>query len=96
VFRPATGKEEDQEAAMDLVVLAVTRSWTYWMAPVLVATGVIAVVAMAWGYYRKVLDPWYRLRDQRAGIEPATTAKVVSLAEARSSRERPAPRRLAA
>ena len=81
---------------MDLVVLAVTRPWTYWVAPVLVATGVVAVVAMAWGYYRRVLDPWYRLRDERAGIEAATTADVVSLADARGSRERPAPRRLAA
>ena len=82
---------------MDLVVLAVTRPWTYWMAPVLVATGVLAVVAMAWGYYRNVLDPWYRMRDQLAGIEPSpTTADVVSLADARSSRERTAPRRLAA
>ncbi len=80
---------------MDLGVLAVTRPWTYWLAPVLVATGVSAVVAMAWGYCSKVLEPWYRLRDQRAGIEPATTASVVSLADARSSRERPA-RRLAA
>ena len=81
---------------MDLVVLAVTRSWTYWIAPVLVATGVLALVTMAWGYYRKVLDPWYRLRDQRAGIEPAPTADVVGLADARSVGDRPAPRRLAA
>ncbi|HEV2070619.1 MAG TPA: hypothetical protein VGR26_12570 [Acidimicrobiales bacterium] len=81
---------------MDLVVLAVTRPWTYWVAPVLVATGALAVVAMAWGYCRKVLDPWYRMLDERAGIDPATTADVVSLADARSSREGSAPRRLAA
>ncbi len=81
---------------MDLVVLAVTRPWTYWLAPVLVATGVAAVVAMAFGYCRRVLDPWYLMLDERAGIESATTAGVVSLADARSSRERPAPRRLAA
>ena len=82
---------------MDLVVLAVTRSWTYWMAPLLVATGVSAVVAMAWGYYRKVLDPWYRLRDQRAHTElSSTTADVARLADARSLRDRPARGRLAA
>lgn len=82
---------------MDLVVLAVTRSWTYWMAPVLVAMGVSAVVAMAWGYYRRVLDPWYRLRDQRAHAElSSTTADVTGLAGARSVRDRPAQRRLAA
>ena len=81
---------------MDLVVLAVARPWTYWIAPVLVVTGVAAVVAMAWGYCRKVLDPWYRLHDQRAGLAPATSADVVSLADARSLRDRPAPRRLAA
>ncbi|MBW3546558.1 MAG: hypothetical protein KY452_00255 [Actinobacteria bacterium] len=82
---------------MDMVVLAVTRSWTYWMAPVLVATGVTAVVAMAWGYCRKVLDPWYRLRDQRAHAESSpTAADVASLAGARGVRDRPAQRRLAA
>ena len=81
---------------MDLVVLAATRPWTYWLAPVLVATGVAAVVAMAWGYSRKVLDPWYRMGDERVGIDPATTAGVVSLADARSSREGAAPQRLAA
>ncbi|HEV2070696.1 MAG TPA: hypothetical protein VGR26_12960 [Acidimicrobiales bacterium] len=81
---------------MDLVVLALTRPWTYWLAPVLAATGALAVVAMAWGYYRRVLNPWYRVRDERAGMAPATTAEVVSLADARSSREGSAPRRLAA
>ncbi|HEV2766309.1 MAG TPA: hypothetical protein VGV63_01215 [Acidimicrobiales bacterium] len=81
---------------MDLVVLALTRPWTYWLAPVLAATGALAVVAITWAYYRRVLDPWYRMRDERAGIAPATTADVVSLADARGSREGSALGRLAA
>lgn len=82
---------------MDLVLLAASRPWTYWMAPVLVATGVLAIATMAYGYYRNVLDPYYRMIDHRAEKEPTSaTADVVPLDDARRSRRRPTTPRLAA
>ncbi|MBW3575605.1 MAG: hypothetical protein KY450_12170 [Actinobacteria bacterium] len=54
-----------------LWVLAVARPWHYWLAVALVATGVVLMLAIAIGYYRKVLVPVYHLLDLQLGLEPA-------------------------
>ncbi|MCI0636656.1 MAG: hypothetical protein L0206_22455 [Actinobacteria bacterium] len=47
---------------MPEVVLAAQRVWFYWIAPILVLSGVAVVVMLALGYYVRVLRPKYRGR----------------------------------
>ncbi len=39
--------------------------WTYWFAPLLLATAVAMVIATGVGYYRKVAVPQFMLEQQR-------------------------------
>ena len=40
--------------------------WTYWLAPALVGSAIATVVALAVGYYRKILVPTYQRRIYEA------------------------------
>lgn len=42
-----------------MLMLAAAKPWTYWMWPPLLAIGVVALVAVLAGYYRKVMVPRY-------------------------------------
>jgi hypothetical protein len=43
-------------------VLAAQRFWFYWIAPILVLSGVATIAMLVVGYYRRVLRPKYRGR----------------------------------
>ena len=43
-------------------IFAAARPWHYWLAVVLVATGLTLVLSIAAGYYRQVLVPLYQRR----------------------------------
>lgn len=42
------------------MILASTRPWTYWIAPLLLFAELVLIVGMALVYYRKVLVPSYQ------------------------------------
>jgi len=44
------------------LVLAAQRFWFYWIAPILVLSGILTVAMLALGYYIRVLRPKYRGR----------------------------------
>ena len=44
------------------LVFAAERFWFYWIAPILVLSGIATVVMLALGYYIRVLRPKYRGR----------------------------------
>ena len=46
------------------IVVAAVKPWTYWFAPVLLIAGVLLVVGIAVGYYRRVAVPAFQWRLQ--------------------------------
>ncbi len=44
------------------IVLAATKPWTYWFAPVLLITALVLIVGIAVGYYRRVAVPAFQWR----------------------------------
>jgi hypothetical protein len=52
----------------ELWILAVTRPWHYWLAVALVAGAAMVLLAIAAGYYRKVLVPTYQRRNYELGL----------------------------
>ena len=60
-----------------MLMLAAAKPWTYWMWPPLLAIGVVAVLAVLAGYYRKVMVPryeWslYEAELQSRSVRPLT------------------------
>jgi hypothetical protein len=49
-------------AAASTPALGAQRFWFYWLAPILVLSGVGMIAALALGYYVRVLRPKYRGR----------------------------------
>ena len=61
--------------------------WTYWLAFPLLAVMVVAVVGMAWLYYRRVLVArydWIDYQHSLARRRPREEATVVALAGPRT------------
>ncbi len=70
-----------------LWILAAARPWHYWLAVLLLATGMLLLLGIAIGYYRQVLVPLHQRR--MAELEPpAQPQRLVTAADA--------PRRLEA
>lgn len=61
-----------------LWILAAARPWHYWLGVVVVATGMLLVLAIAIGYYRKVLVPLYQRR--MAELEPPAQRQPLATA----------------
>ena len=59
-------------------IVAAARPWHYWLAVVLFATGVALLLAIAIGYYRKVLVPLYQRR--MAELEPPAERQPLATA----------------
>ena len=60
-----------------MLLLAAATPWTYWMWPPLLAIGVVAVLAVLAGYYRKIMVPrheWslYEAELQLRSVRPLT------------------------
>ncbi len=51
------------------LMLAAAKPWTYWMWPPLLALGVVAVLAVVAGYYRKVMVPRYQWPPYEAQLQ---------------------------
>lgn len=73
------------------MLLAVAKPWTYWFAPPLLIAGIALMVALAVGYYRKVMVPTFlwRLEQERRARLPEMTAEVRSLRRAEPASTRP-------
>ncbi len=57
--RSRTSAILEVETMAVVTVFAVVRPWSYWLAPPLLAAAVVLALALAVGYYREVLAPWY-------------------------------------
>ena len=73
-------------------IFAVARPWHYWLAVVLVATGVTLVLSIAAGYYRQVLVPLYQRRLAELEGQPTRRPSAMNAAQGRRGLEAASPR----
>lgn len=76
-----------------LWVVAAARPWHYWLAVALLAVGMLLVLTIAIGYYRKVLVPLYQRRT--AELEPPAQRPPLATASDTRALEASSPPRAA-